>query len=225
MFALVKTLCMKRKTFLQYAIVCSLPLAFSSCYYSAPLPFDIPLEWQKENLYYTPHTANAPLLKKKNDLSASFNYGVGKEYAESELRVAYMPAAHVGITTNVALSSNVGRVKFVKPEIAVGYIKPLSKNWQFETYAGVAGANIENEHSTGWSHVKNTQLFIQPAVSLHNTTNTAEIGLVSRFARVNFKVMDTTFSSRRETYCSISTMRRLLILAKSSSQKPMIIYP
>jgi hypothetical protein len=164
------------------------------------LPFDIPAEWQKDNFYYTPPSGNAPLLKKKNDLSLSFNYGGGHKYAQSELKAAFMPSAHLGVTTNLSLSSRVGKLKFSKPEFAIGYIKPLSPALHFETYGGIEGTNIGNEHKTGKSHVRNTQLFIQPAISLHNIKNTAELGFVSRFSHVNFKVMDTSFNSARETY-------------------------
>jgi hypothetical protein len=109
-----------------------------------------------------------------------------------------MPSKHVGITGSFSHADNGSEMKYNRFELGSGYITGLAKGWHFETYAGLGTGKISNRHHTGSSKLNLTHFFLQPAVSISNQKKTAQLGFISRFEGVNFKVVDTLFNTERE---------------------------
>jgi hypothetical protein len=179
------------------SIVC---LSFCSCnYLPAYDPYYISMSRQKENIYYAPSGANAPLLTNKNDGSLTIGGSLtSKTKGGINLQAAYLPAKHIGLTANY--SSTVYQGSSSHFEIGPGYVKKLSEYWSFETYGGAGFGNRENHHATGYSKIKTSNVFIQPTISVGGKEQKFQFAFVSRFNRVNFTLGDTTFNNDREYF-------------------------
>jgi hypothetical protein len=181
-------------------VIAFIAVLFCSCWPYVPQQYYIPEPRQKQNLYYTPSTSNAPLLVDKNDFNFGFNYSSAKDYGSLDLNAAYVFAEHFGFAGGTSVSSNNKHTKNDKSELSLGYILPLNTQMHFETYSGIGWGTVNNKHETGMSTVKSNQIFIQPSLGIHNKENTIQFGIITRFVKSNFKVSDTTFSSIRESY-------------------------
>ena len=175
---------------------------FSSCYPGSQIadPYIVDQSRQKENQYYVKTSPSVPLLKEKNDISIAGGVSSGSQFTAGEFHAAYMPGKHVGITGSYARGDNKEYVKLNRFEIGSGYVKKLSPNWHFETYAGFGHSKIENRHYTGYSTIKSTHYFIQPAIAVSNLANTVQFAFVSRFEGTNFNVTDAVFNTEREPF-------------------------
>jgi hypothetical protein len=88
---------------------------------------------------YYPNGANAPLLEKKNDLQL----GLGIKGASGYARSAYAITDHLGVQFNINYlnvndpdAGTDRRNSNYYAEAAVGYLKPLQKNFILEGYVG-----------------------------------------------------------------------------------------
>jgi hypothetical protein len=84
--------------------------------------------------------------------------------------------------------------------LGAGYLTKLSGNMQFETYAGFGNGKIKNLHYSGRSVLNLTHFFIQPTLIMGSKNKVLQVGLVSKFAGVNFNVTDTLFATGREPF-------------------------
>lgn len=187
-------------SYLGYLTASSLFLV--SCY-PGPIvtdPYLVDEGRQKENIYYVPSAPNAPLLTEKNDLSFSAMRSSGSNFSGGGIDAAFMPAKHIGITASYSFMKNDIYMKYNRFEFGSGYVTKLSKGWHFETYAGLGNGKITNTHHTGTSELNLTHYFLQPAIAISNKKKTVQFGFVSRFEGVNFKVIDTLFSTDRESF-------------------------
>ncbi|MDX2048108.1 MAG: hypothetical protein SFU87_15060 [Chitinophagaceae bacterium] len=195
---------MKPKHYFNIAVMGTvITIAFTSCFPGGvPDPYIVAQSRQEENFYYTPSAHNAPLIKEKHDLNFNAALSSGTLHSGSELRGSFLPGKHFGITAAYSSGGNKSRgtVRHNRLELGAGYITKLSNQWHFETYGGWGTGNIDNSHYTGTSHVKLSHFFIQPAFAITNDKKTVRLGLVSRFAGVNFKVTDTSFATDREPF-------------------------
>jgi hypothetical protein len=192
---------MKKNSPLLFLGVATTILSLSSCY-PGPIydPYDIPESRQKENLYYVPSAPNTQLLSEKNDLDFTLARSAGSKFSGLEAQASYLPGRHVGIIGSYSsVKGDAYYLKYHEVEGGVGYITHLSKEWHFETYAGMRSGKIDNIHATGISKINLTHFFIQPAIVVSNEKKTAQFGFVSKFSGVNFKV-DTTFDNAREPF-------------------------
>lgn len=165
-------------------------------------PYTIPLDRQQKNVYYSPASANLPLLLKKNDVRASVGYSGSKNIRAVELMGAYAPVKNLGIVVRSTNSSR-NTVTFNNSEVGAGFLTDIDANWHFETYTGYNWGKINNTHYTGTSTFKENQVFIQPAISVHNPENNMMFSFVSRFTQVRFDFIDSSFNTGRENYSAM----------------------
>ena len=178
-------------------VQCGLP----STYYD---PYYVNISRQKDNQYYAPTATNAPLLANKDDISFSWSRGFSETKSGGNLQAAYLPGKHVGIMTNYSYlhSDNSGdddshQNRF---EFGAGYVNKLSEHWLFESYGGLGFGKMSNQHYTGFSTVKSSNYFLQPSIAVGTKEQKVQLGFISRFNLVNFKLTDTTFNNDREPF-------------------------
>jgi hypothetical protein len=175
----------------------------SSCFFGSYIdPSNVPLDRQMENTYYIPSSSNIPSLYKKNDLTVSINSSFGSKIERAEAYAAYAPLKNLGIFASYAGGNKDGKVKLSEASLALGYWRPLSTYWHFQTYGGIDNGNIQNTHYTGTSKINITRLFLQPSVSVRNLKNTVEFAFVTRLTTAHFKVLDTLFNQSGERFSS-----------------------
>jgi hypothetical protein len=178
----------------------------TSCYPTGPVsdPYIVAESRQKENLYYVPSPSNSPLHSKKGDMNFSLMRIAGSKFSGGEMQASFMPASHFGIMGSYSFTSNSGSntdyIKYNRFELGSGFVTQLSKNWHFETYAGFGNGKIFNQHATGSSRINLTHFFLQPAIAVNDEKKNIQFGFVSKFAGVNFKVVDTSFNTDREPF-------------------------
>ena len=184
-------------------------VTLSSCYPGSviPDPYIVDESRQRENIYYVPSAPSTALLSEKNDLNFNINRTSGSRFTGYEIQAAYLPWKHIGITGSYSHAGNKdgksgysSYMRYNRFEIGSGYIARFSRGWHFETYAGFGNGTIFNFHYTGTSKLNLTHFFLQPAIAISNEKKTVQLGLISRFEGVNFKVMDTLFSNEREPF-------------------------
>ena len=192
---------MKKNLFISFTFLVNAICLFTSCYVPITDPYVIPESRQKENIYYVPSGTNTQLLSEKNDFAFNVNRSANEEFSGVELQASYLPAKHIGIVASYssAGSGSDDKLKYHGFDGGVGYVTHLSKEWHFETYAGIGVGKIDNTHATGNSQVNFTRYFIQPAFAVSNIKKTVQLGFLSRFTGVNIKI-DTAFDNARELY-------------------------
>lgn len=195
---------MKRNNFSQVLPLAVFLICFflHSCVPVDPIadPYIVNESRQKENIYYIPSAPNAPLLSEKKDLNFNAVSTTGSKFSGVEIQTAFLPSKHVGITGSYSYADNGEYMKYNRVELGSGYITPLAKGWHFETYAGLGTGKITNSHHTGSSRLNLTHFFLQPAFAVSNQKKTIQLGIISRFEGVNFKVADTLFNTEREPF-------------------------
>ena len=177
--------------------------SLSSCVIGGGIsdPYIVSEPRQKENFYYIPSAPNTPLHSQKNDLGFSLMRVSGSKYSGADVQASYMPGKHIGIMGSYSFAGiNSNYIKYNRFELGSGFVTQLSKNWHFETYAGFGNGKIKNSHHTGSSKLNLTHFFLQPAIAISDENKKIQFGFVSRFAAVNFNVMDTSFSNDREPF-------------------------
>lgn len=178
----------------------SLFFLLQSCGPLEPAPYYIPIERQKENIYNTPSSVTAPLLREKNDLGISWGVTLNPYITGSELQAAYMAGKHVGLLVDYTNTLSSGKSTFSQWDAGLGYVTNISETWHFETYGGYSGGKVKNRHETGTSNLSNGGWFIQPAIAVSNLKNTSRFAFISRFSHANFKIKDTLFAGEREGF-------------------------
>jgi hypothetical protein len=148
----------------------------------------------------SPSAPNAPLHAKKNDFDFNLMRTSDSKYTGGDVQTSYMPGKHIGIMGSYSFAHGSDYLKYNRFELGSGFVTQLSKNSHFETYGGFGKGKISNIHVTGNSRINLTHFFIQPAIATTTDKKTVQFGFVSRFAGVNFKVMDTSFNNDREPF-------------------------
>jgi len=177
--------------------------SLSSCFFGGNVydPYIVSESRQKENFYYVPSAPNTPLHSQKNDLGFSLMRVSGSKYSGGDVKASYMPGKHIGIMGSYSFPGiNSDFVKYNRFELGSGFVTQFSKNWHFEKYAGFGNGKIKNTHYSGNSKLNLTHFFLQPAIAVSNENKKIQFGFVSRFAAVNFRVTDTSFSTDREPF-------------------------
>ncbi len=167
-----------------------------------PDPYIVATSRQEKNIYYVPSAPNTPLLSEKNDLNFNVLRTSTKPIHGVEVQAAYLPGKHLGIIFRYSSAKDDGPytdyIKYNSFEIGAGYVNQFSKDFHFETYAGLGKGKISNTHHTGLSNLNLTHYFIQPTIAVQNSNKTCQFAFVSRFAGVNFKIKDRNFDGLRE---------------------------
>ena len=194
---------MKKYSFKIAVSLFAIIAVLSSCY-TGPIydPYYVPKDRQKENLYYVPSAPNTQLLTEKNDFDFNVMLSASSKFSGSEWQASFLPAKHVGIIGSYSFAVNDADqhyMKYNRFETGIGYITSISKEWHFETYAGLGTGKIDNIHATGSSKVRLTHFFLQPAIAVSNEKKTAQFAFVSKFSGVNFRP-DTAFDNAREPF-------------------------
>ena len=187
-------------SFIGYGIC--IAVLFTSCVVGTGIadPYYVDLGRQQENQYYVKSSPNIPLLTEKNDISIAGGVSSGSQFTAGEFHGAYMPGKHIGVIGSYTRGDNKHYMKLSRFELGSGYVMKLSQNWHFETYAGLGHSKIENEHYTGYSTIKSTHYFIQPAITVSNPNKTVQFAFVSRLEGTNFNVTDAVFNTDRESF-------------------------
>jgi hypothetical protein len=155
---------------------------------------------QKENLYYIPSAPNTQLLTEKNDFALGGSSSAGTKFSGGQGQVAYMAGTHIGLIGSYFYAKGNGdNFKYHSLEGGLGYVTNLSKEWHFESYAGIGNGKINNFHATGVSTIKQVHYFIQPAIAVTNAKRTAQFAFVSKFSGVHSRV-DTSFNTSFEPF-------------------------
>ena len=183
-------------------IAAGIIFSFSSCFFGGgvPDPYNVSESRQKENFYYVPSAPNTPLHTQKNELGFSLKRISDPKYSGADVQASYMPGKHIGIMGSYSIAGSSNFVMYHGFELGSGFVTQLSRNWHFETYAGFGNGKIKNTHHTGNSKLDLTHFFLQPAIAVSNENKKIQFGFVSRFAAVNFNVMDTSFNTDREPF-------------------------
>ncbi|MGE5519124.1 MAG: hypothetical protein ACM3VS_04280 [Candidatus Dadabacteria bacterium] len=164
-------------------------------------PFYVPLERQKENIYYTPKTPDAPLLSEKNDYTFSVLYAAGEKHKGFDIKASYSPVNHLGLMANYNAYYGVSsETQFSGGDFGAGYYTSLSKLTSLEVYGGAGINKVQNHHYSGNSRFNQSNLFLQPAFVFHDQNGPIQFALVSKFNKVNYTFRDSTFSNDRESW-------------------------
>lgn len=91
-----------------------------------------------------PQSQNVPLFRDKHE----FRVSTGMGFNAANVQLAYSPIKHLGVLTNVMVSST--GLYFV-PEVAIGVYYPIQKKIIFELYAGYADC--------GYSYTNDKELY------------------------------------------------------------------
>jgi hypothetical protein len=179
--------------------------SFSSCFSGGYVydPYIVSESRQKENFYYVPSAPNTPLHSKKNELGFSLMRISDSKYSGADVQASYMAGKHIGIMGSYSSAGKTDFVKYNRFELGSGFVTQLSRNWHFETYVGFGNGKIKNTHHTGNSKLDLTHFFLQPVIAISNENKKTQFGFVSRFAAVNFNVMDTSFNTDRESLSTV----------------------
>ena len=191
------------KRFYFIAIPASTVLVMTGCVPLTPDPYYVPIERQKENVYYIPTTQNAPFLQQKNEGNVAANFSFGMNHAGLDLQASYSPAEHLGLLTNYSWvgttndHGNLGRF-----ELGAGYYNPVSPTSLFEVYAGGGFGTVKNRHETGLSNLSNSILFLQPSIGFQKANRKFQVAFIPRLTYVHFNFRDSTFNNDREQFAS-----------------------
>jgi hypothetical protein len=184
------------------AIAACISLLDSCTPYPTATPDVVPDWRQKENIYYVPSSPNTQLLSEKNDIGFNLVASASSKFSGVETQASFLPAKHIGLIAGYSSGKNDAAetyMKFHKLEAGIGYITPLSQEWHFEAYGGAGTGKIDNTHATGYSKIRLTNFFIQPALAVSSKKKTVQFGIVSKFSGVNFRA-DTAFDNAKEPY-------------------------
>ncbi len=167
--------------------------------------------------YYLPNIHNVPLFKEKEEARISLNSSGGNTISAFELQSAYAITNHIGVMLNYMSAkggsespgSNFGKGNYY--ETAVGYYKPINKQFVFEIYGG---GGISSQHHqyintyiggnsyTGTSDLSFTKLFIQPAIGL--TTKAIDIALSARLSNLSFYNINNQINTGSSYYNDVA---------------------
>jgi hypothetical protein len=186
-------------------------LTLTGCYpgfYTPTIP-TVSKERQLENPYYVLSAPNPPLLQNKGEITGSIHHSFSQERQGVDLFFAHKPLEHLSYMLdysyqNGEISQNddwyFGNYSFNRAAMSVGYTANLSKTWLAECYGGAGFGHTSNDHGTGHSEIKQSYIFLQPAISAHNQKQTSELGLVLRLQGMHIKIGETTFDPVQEEF-------------------------
>jgi hypothetical protein len=183
---------LEEKSFMKHII----PIAISACVLCASC----------DHVYYSPNTANTPLLTKKNEARINGAVSLSKvsEFGAGEIQLAYAFTNYFGLMVNGITgykSENTddyeekGDGQYI--EMAPGFFIPISnnKNWIAEIYGGMGKGRVYNDYGLGdHSKVSISKVFVQPAIGYK--IKNFEIALSPKISFINWIVKeDQIFSS------------------------------
>lgn len=187
------------------SIAVGIIFSFNSCYVTTTT--GIPIERQKENIYYVPSTPVSTTLLEKNEINFNLLRSSSSKFTGLEVQGAYLPSNHIGIIAGFNHASNKDPIetymKFNRFELGAGYLASLPNNCHFETHVGGGFGKATNYHATGLSKTNLGIFFIQPAVGFYNKPKTVSFDIVSKFSGVKFNVMDTSFQTNDEPFSAL----------------------
>jgi hypothetical protein len=183
-----------------FMVVLFTSCSLSSCFGPTIDANNVPLDRQKENIYYIPSSSTNPSLHKKNDLTIGLNSSFASKISRTEFYAAYASLSRLGVFASIGGGAKNSKVELMETSLAIGYFQPVSPSWQFETYGGIDKGYIYNRHYTGNSEINITRFFLQPSISVHNVKNNVELAFVSRITTADFKISDTSFNQRGERF-------------------------
>lgn len=197
---------MKRIASIHLLVAGGVMIFLNSCYPSStiPDPYYVSQDRQKENYYYLPPAANAPLLTEKGDVSATFMASSGKTASGAEIQAAGLPSKHIGVlasfSTGTNKSSKEDYTKHHQFELGAGYVTKFAHIWSFETYGGWGSGDVSNRHHTGSSKINANHFFLQPTIAVANKNRTVQLGMISKFSGVTSNMKYTFFDKDREQF-------------------------
>jgi hypothetical protein len=190
-----------------YTILLSMAAAVTSC----------------THVYYSPNTANAPLLTEKGEtrINALYSSGGVSEFEGGELQIAHAVGKNFAVMMNGMTASKSdeistwdwtpiwdptpeshtekGQGSYI--EFAGGYFKTLDKNkkWIAEIYSGIGFGSANNDYGYGdHSKVNSTKIFLQPAIGYK--TKHFETALVPKFSFINWQIKENSVTSQDNDY-------------------------
>jgi hypothetical protein len=160
------------------------------------------------HVYYTPNTANAPLLSEKGETRINALYVAGgySEFTGGEIQIAHAVSKNVGIMVNgfsAGTSDEVANWDFNGSthtekgngsylELAGGLFKSMDpdKKWIGEVYGGFGFGSSKHDYGFGDnSKVNIKKLFVQPSIGYKGTYFEAVI--VPKISFVNWNVKES----------------------------------
>lgn len=160
--------------------------------------------------YYTPNTANVPLLSQKGEakLTAAIGTGANTEAISGELQLAIAPANNIGFMVNAFTASkseetedNYEKGSGSYIEAAPGLFMPISRNgkWRAELYAGAGAGWVTNNYGVpSFSKVSVSKAFVQPAIGYKSTY--LEVAFTPKMSFINWKVKEDRVLADRDSY-------------------------
>lgn len=195
------------------AVVACVAILFTGCYVADPVydPVIVDNSRQKNNYYYVSSPAYSPLLDTKGSVDLTSSFSIGQSFTGGTIQVATMATNNIGImagffgASSNKLDSRYNHPanfisKMYKVEAGAGYVKSLKQTALFEVYAGIAGGRYTNNLHTGNSRIDNFMWFVQPAITYNAPSRICQIGFISRFAGVNFKMNRASYDTDREPF-------------------------
>jgi hypothetical protein len=165
------------------------------------------------HVYYSPNTANAPLLSEKGEsrVNALYCSGSNSEFAGGELQLAYALTDHVGMMVNGFsaskkenlynwdINSNSSTSHEEKGngsylEAAAGYFKNVDKRknrWIMEIYGGLGKGIVNNDYGYhDFSKVGITKVFVQPSIGYRS--GRIELAFVPKISFVKWRIKENS---------------------------------
>ncbi len=148
---------------------------------------------------YIPTVAEAPTLKKAQDIQFSGYYG----NSGFDTHLSYAASSHFGIMLNTSYlniqsTTTIDAHKHKFGEIGIGYYTQFGKHWLFSTFAGLGNGSIfMNQLFLGDTLInvtKYSRIFVQPTISL--TYKHLDINFSTRLSKTDIILIDyTTYST------------------------------
>jgi len=163
------------------------------------------------HVYYSPNTANAPLLTEKGEtkINAMYSTGGNSEFNGGEFQVAHAAGKHFALMTNVFFAAKseetsdwYGNHAVEKGngsyfEFAAGTFERLDPKKKLigEVYGGVGFGSAKNDYGNdNSSKVNNTKFFIQPSIGYKSKY--FEAAFVPKMSYITWKVNEANFNQQ-----------------------------
>lgn len=157
---------------------------------------------------YVPNSINVPLLKEKNEFSATISF--------TDYQFAYAISQNIGLMLNGYVNSSIySGINYTDPlsdyslsssnystsrnliEGGVGYFTPLDEGIMFETYVGFGSGKLsydrdDNNNSLNTNYKYSTEfsrIFIQPSIGY--TNDFFDIAFSARVVKLDFNNIET----------------------------------
>jgi hypothetical protein len=174
--------------------------------------------------YYVANMQNVPLFKEKDEFHLSGAYAFGNESQCVEVQTAYSFTSNIGFMVDFMHASggnppteDYGKGYYL--DGAIGYFKPLGKNWVFEIYGGLGASNQHQVYTSqkwndlagkyytvdeGTADLTFIKPFLQPSIGF--TSGIFDIAVSTRFGNVKYSSINNNVFGNLTDYNEIDNI-------------------